>query len=151
MCKDIFKKRLDQGKMHTCIESTFENGIKELDPRKACKYLGIVEIMTYSIGTRKKSWTRNIWGLLLLSLLLNENINVITRSYCLQKTETKSKIINDIFGFIKCNSTLLLTELHFWITTLSCKKKKVMFLEFCVPTCNTEQYSHFPFICFFLK
>jgi len=28
-----------QSKMH--IGSTFENDIKELDPRKACKYLGI--------------------------------------------------------------------------------------------------------------
>ena len=30
-----------QSKMH--VESTFENNIKELDPRKACKYLGIEE------------------------------------------------------------------------------------------------------------
>jgi hypothetical protein len=30
-----------QSKMH--IENTFENDIKGLDPRKACKYLGIEE------------------------------------------------------------------------------------------------------------
>jgi len=30
-----------QSKMH--VGSTFENGIKELNPRKACKYLGIEE------------------------------------------------------------------------------------------------------------
>jgi hypothetical protein len=30
-----------QSKMH--VGNTFENDIKELDPRKACKYLGIEE------------------------------------------------------------------------------------------------------------
>jgi hypothetical protein len=37
MCKNLFKKR------RTCIESTFEEDIKELDLRKAYKYLGIEE------------------------------------------------------------------------------------------------------------
>ena len=35
----MFKKGSVQSKMH--IGSTFENDIKELDPRKAYKYLGI--------------------------------------------------------------------------------------------------------------
>ena len=38
-------------KMH--IESTFGNGIKELDPRKAYKYFGIEE--SFDIRMRKKS------------------------------------------------------------------------------------------------
>ena len=37
----MFKKGSVQSKMH--IGSTFENDIKELDPRKAYKYLGIEE------------------------------------------------------------------------------------------------------------
>ena len=41
-CERICLKRgRVQSKMH--IGSTFENGIKELDPRKAYKYLGIEE------------------------------------------------------------------------------------------------------------
>ena len=42
-----FKSGRVQSKMH--IGNTFENEIKELDPRKACKYLGIEENLTYSI------------------------------------------------------------------------------------------------------
>ena len=37
----MFKKRQGPKQMH--IGSTFENDIKELDPRKAYKYLGIEE------------------------------------------------------------------------------------------------------------
>jgi len=41
-CATICLKRGSvQSKMH--VESTFENGIKELNPRKTCKYLGIEE------------------------------------------------------------------------------------------------------------
>ena len=41
-CARIYLKRdRVQSKMH--IGNTFENDIKELDPRKACKYLGIEE------------------------------------------------------------------------------------------------------------
>jgi len=40
-----------QSKMH--VRSTFENDIKELDPRKAYKYFGIEE--PYSIKMRNKS------------------------------------------------------------------------------------------------
>ena len=39
MCKNMFKRGRVQSKIH--IGSTFENDIKELDPRKAYKYLGI--------------------------------------------------------------------------------------------------------------
>jgi hypothetical protein len=43
-----------QSIMH--IGSTFENDIKELDPRKAYKYLVIEKrVLTYSIRMRKKS------------------------------------------------------------------------------------------------
>ena len=35
----VFKKCRVQSK--TCIESTIEKDIKEPEPRKACKYLGI--------------------------------------------------------------------------------------------------------------
>jgi hypothetical protein len=38
----MFKRGMLQSKMH--IENTFENEIKELDPRKAYKYLGIEEL-----------------------------------------------------------------------------------------------------------
>ena len=41
MCKNMFKKGRVQNKIH--IGNTFENDIKELDPRKAYKYLGIEE------------------------------------------------------------------------------------------------------------
>jgi hypothetical protein len=41
MCKNLFKKQRVQGEIY--IESTFEKDIKELDPRKAYKYLGIEE------------------------------------------------------------------------------------------------------------
>jgi hypothetical protein len=52
MCKNLFKK----GRVHrkTYIESTFED-IKELDPRKEYKYLGIEESQTQNIKMRKKS------------------------------------------------------------------------------------------------
>ena len=42
-----------ESKMH--IGSTFENDFKGLDPRKAYKYLGIEESLTYSIRMRKKT------------------------------------------------------------------------------------------------
>jgi hypothetical protein len=42
-----------QSKMH--IGSTFENDIRELDPRKAYKYLGTEVGMTYGIRMRKQS------------------------------------------------------------------------------------------------
>ena len=38
----MFKKGCVQSKMH--VGSTFENDIKELDPRKAYKYLGTQDI-----------------------------------------------------------------------------------------------------------
>jgi hypothetical protein len=41
MCKICLNKGRVQRKMY--IESTFEKDIKQLDPRKACKYLGIEE------------------------------------------------------------------------------------------------------------
>jgi hypothetical protein len=41
-----------QSKMH--IGSTFENDIKELDPRKAYKYLGIEESYDHSIRIKRK-------------------------------------------------------------------------------------------------
>jgi hypothetical protein len=41
------------------IGSTFENDIKELDPRKAYKYLGIEENFDIQIRMRKKSSRRN--------------------------------------------------------------------------------------------
>jgi hypothetical protein len=51
-CARICLKRGSvQSKMH--IGSTFENDIKELDPRKAYKYFGIEE--PYSIKMRNKS------------------------------------------------------------------------------------------------
>ena len=66
ICKDInmnfglekcaricLKRGSVQSKMH--IGNTFENDIKELDPRKAYKYLGIEENFDISIRTRKKS------------------------------------------------------------------------------------------------
>jgi hypothetical protein len=37
------------------IGNTFENDIKELDPRKAYKYLGTEENLTFNIKTRNKS------------------------------------------------------------------------------------------------
>ena len=58
-CARICLKRGSvQGKMH--VRSTFDNDIKELDPRKAYKYLGIEEsfdiyIYIYIIRMRKKS------------------------------------------------------------------------------------------------
>jgi len=42
-----------QSKMH--IGNKFENDIKELDPRKAYRYIGMKKILTFSIRTRKKS------------------------------------------------------------------------------------------------
>jgi hypothetical protein len=42
-----------QSKIH--IGNKFENDIKRLDPRKACKYLGIEENLTFNIRMRKKS------------------------------------------------------------------------------------------------
>ena len=53
-CLRICLKRGNvQSKMHT--GSTFEDDIKELDPRKAYKYSGLEESLTYSIRMRKKS------------------------------------------------------------------------------------------------
>jgi len=42
-----------QSKMH--IGSIFENDSKELEPRKAYKYLGIETILTYTIRMRRNS------------------------------------------------------------------------------------------------
>jgi len=50
--KVCLKRGSVQSKMH--VGSTFENDIKELDPRKAYKYLGIEESFAYSIRMRKK-------------------------------------------------------------------------------------------------
>jgi len=53
-CARICLKRDSvQSKMH--VGSTFDNGIKELYPRKAYKYLGIEGVLIYSIRMRKKS------------------------------------------------------------------------------------------------
>jgi len=53
-CARICLKRGSvQNKMH--VDSTFENDIKELDPRKAYKYLCMKRVVTYSIRMRKKS------------------------------------------------------------------------------------------------
>jgi len=53
-CTRIFLKR-GSGQRKMRIGTTFENDIKELDPRKAYKYLDIEEILTYSTRMRKKS------------------------------------------------------------------------------------------------
>ena len=53
-CARICLKRGSfQSKMY--VGSTFENDIKELDPRKAYKYLGMEESLIYSTRMRKKS------------------------------------------------------------------------------------------------
>ena len=53
-CARICLKRGSvQIKMH--VGSTFDNDIKELDPRKIYKYLGVEESLIYSIRMRKKN------------------------------------------------------------------------------------------------
>jgi hypothetical protein len=41
MCQNFFKNGTVYGKEH--IGNTMENEIKELEPMKACKYLGVAE------------------------------------------------------------------------------------------------------------
>ena len=53
----ILKRGRVQSKMH--IESTLENDIKKLDPRKAYKYLGIEESFDIHRKNEKKSLRRN--------------------------------------------------------------------------------------------
>jgi len=53
-CVRIFLKIGNvQSKIH--VGSTFDNDIKELDPRKIYKYLGVEESLIYSIRMRKKN------------------------------------------------------------------------------------------------
>jgi len=53
ICARICLKRVSvQSKMH--VRNTFDNDIKELDPRKAYKYLGTEENFDNSIRMRKE-------------------------------------------------------------------------------------------------
>jgi hypothetical protein len=75
--------------------------------------------------------------IIIIIVIINDTVNFITQNDYLRKREIESKILM----WDKCNSTILLIDVEFLITTSCCENNHI--LRILMANSNTDQFSHF--------